>query len=144
MKLKEIIITTIYEYLNEQYSKNIGFDNHKKKQLNIILNTNPMLDDYHTGIRELNDIKTLEEIVTSTDEEDLITTPDFNINDIKKAIKTNNILIYSSYPIQNGTFVTPSKMMAQSYSGDGRIYSKNTNIYDVAWIDAIEGQFAKI
>ncbi len=112
----------------------------KKEQLNIILKANPMLDDYHTGIRCINDIKTLEEIAV---EEDPTTNPDFGVNDIKKAIQTKSITIYSSYPIKNGTFVTPSKMEAKNYAGDGKVYALKTNIYDVAWIDAIEGVFAK-
>ena len=35
----------------------------KQTQLDIILKTNPMLDDYHTGIRKVEDIKTLGESV---------------------------------------------------------------------------------
>ena len=92
----------------------------------------------------LSDIKTLEEIIHSDDYNFLITTPDFDIDDAKDAVKTGFIVVFSSRPIKKGTFVTPSPMIARSYSGDGRIYSKKTNIYNIAWIDLSEGMFAPI
>jgi len=131
----------VSQYLIEQEILNI--DSHKKKQLDIILKTNPMRDEYHTGVRKIHDIKTLEEIVTDTKEDDLITNPDFGISAIKKAIETKSILVYSSNPIQNGVFVTPSKMEAQNYAGMGKVYSIQTSIYNIAWVDSIEGVFAK-
>ena len=127
--------------LLEQEISNINA--HKKKQLDIILKTNPMRDEYHTGVRKIQDIKTLEEIVADTKEDDLITNLDFGISDIRKAIETKSIVVYSSYPIQNGVFVTPSKMEAQNYAGGGKSYSMQTSIYNIAWIDSIEGVFAK-
>ena len=41
-------------------------------------------------------------------------------------------------------FVSPSKMEVKGYSGDGKIYSKEVDIEDVAWIDSTQGQYAKI
>jgi hypothetical protein len=144
MQLRNFIATTIREYLIEQELQSIDFDKDKKKQLGIILKTNPMLDDYHTGIRTLDDIKTLNEILLNNEEDDLITFPDFTIDDIKKAVQTKEIFIYSSYPIQDGTFVTPSKMEAKSHAGNNNVYSKYTSIYNIAWIDSGEGMFTKI
>ena len=34
----------------------------KQKQLETILTHNPMLDDYHTGIRTIDDIRTFQEL----------------------------------------------------------------------------------
>ena len=51
--------------------------------------------------------------------------------------------MYSSYPIKNGTFVTPSKMEAMSYAGSNKVYSKVVSLDDVAWIDPTQGQYAK-
>ena len=34
----------------------------KQKQLETILTYNPMLDDYHTGIRAVSDIRTFQEL----------------------------------------------------------------------------------
>ena len=53
------------------------------------------------------------------------------------------IVVYSSHPIKNGTFVTPSKMEATSYASSDKVYSKVVSLYDVAWIDPTQGQYAK-
>lgn len=117
----------------------------KQKQLSVILKSNPMTDDYHTGIRTIDDIKTLEETLNDDEWADYDEfNPDLTKEDIEKAINSGKIIIYSSYPIEQGIFVSPSKMEAESYSGDGKVYSKVVNINDVAWIDPTQGQYAKI
>jgi len=117
----------------------------KNKQFDIIKETNPMQDDYHTGIRSVNDIKTLSETLNDSDYEGYNEfNPDLTRQDIENAIKKGTITVYSSYPIENGVFISPSKMEAQSYSVDGKVYSKEVNINDVAWIDPTQGQYAKI
>ena len=50
-------------------------------------------------------------------------TPDFTREDIAKAIQSGKVAVYSSKPIVNGDFVTPSKLEAASYSGDETIYA---------------------
>lgn len=120
----------------------------KKSQLDIILKYNPVNDTDmpgHTWIRTIEDIKTYEEALEDNDftENDNLT-PDFKSSDLKKALKTRKMTVYSSYNIKPGIFVTPSKMEAQSYAGDGKIYSKIVNLEDVAWIDPFQGQYAKI
>ena len=120
-------------------------ENIKQQQLEIINKTNPMRDDYHTGIRSINDIKTPEEAFkTKIDDDEDYVYPDFTKEDGKKALKTGKIIVYSSKEIKNGNFVATSKMMAQDYAGSSKIYSKEININDVAWINSGEGQFAKI
>lgn len=120
----------------------------KKKQLDIILKYNPANDKDmpgHTWIRTIEDIKTYEEALKDndfTDSDNLA--PDFKSSDLKKALKTRKMTVYSSYDIKPGIFVTPSKMEAQNYAGDGKIYSKTVNLEDVAWIDPFQGQYAKI
>lgn len=49
--------------------------------------------------------------------------------------------MYSSYAIEKGTFVSPSRMEAESYSGDGTVYSRTVRLEDVAWIDPTQGQY---
>ena len=120
----------------------------KKKQLDIILKYNPANDKDmpgHTWIRKIEDIKTFEEALDYdgfTENDDL--TPDFKSSDLKKALKTRKITVYSSYDIKPGIFVTPSKMEAQNYAGSTNIYSKTVNLEDVAWIDPLQGQYAKL
>ena len=123
----------------------------KSAQLDIINSTNPMLDDYHTGIRSVSDIKTFAEAVETASNdaqeggwEELSSYPDVTNEMIAKAQETGRIVVYSSNPIANGNFVTPSRMQAQDYAGGGRIYSQEVSVNDVAWINVDEGQFAKV
>lgn len=118
----------------------------KKVQLDIINATNPAPDSYHTWIRSEDDIKTPEEAYKSAiddgfDENDNIT-PDLSMADWKQAIKNGYITVYSSYPIKNGAFVSSSKMEASQYGGS-KIYSEKVPLSNVAWIDLLQGQFAK-
>lgn len=139
-------ISTKYsmQELENNYSNN---NNLKQQQLDIILNNNPSEDNYHTWIRNIDDIKTFEESLQDNDyagwEIDGFI-PDYDANIVKQALKTGKITVYSSYPIEQGIFVTPSKMEAESYSGNGKIYSKEVNLKDVAWIDPTQGQYAKV
>lgn len=117
----------------------------KEEQLTIINKNNPMRDNYHTGIRNINDIKTLSETLNDNDWIDYDDfNPDLTRKDINKAIESGKIMVYSSYPIEQGVFVSPSKMEAQAYSSNGKVYSKEVNIKDVAWIDPTQGQYAQI
>ena len=126
-------------------NRNSASNNHKQKQLDIIKNNNPDNDDYHTWIRNVEDIKTLEETINDSDWIDYNEyNPDLSKRDIENAIESGKITIYSSYPIRQGVFVSPSKMEAESYSGNGKVYSKEVNINDVAWIDPTQGQYAKV
>lgn len=111
----------------------------KAQQLAVIQNSNPMNDDYHTGIRDVGDILTLEEAIREDN-----FTPDYTEQAAQDALRKGKITVYSSYPISQGVFVTPSKMEAQNYAGSGKVYSKTVPLSDVAWIDTIEGQYAKV
>lgn len=119
----------------------------KQKQLDIVLENNPVEDDYHTWIRNIDDIKTFEETLKDPDWSDYVDegfNPDFTGDMVKEALNKGKITVYSSYPIEQGIFVSPSKMEAESYSGNGKVYSKEVNLTDVAWIDPTQGQYAKI
>jgi HK97 family phage portal protein len=114
----------------------------KQKQYEIIQKTNPMTDDVHTGIRSPSDIKSGKEAFTSNSDDYVY--PDFTKADGEKALASGKITVYSSKPIEQGGFVSPSKMMAQDYAGGGKVYSQTVGIDDIAWIDTSEGQMAKI
>ena len=119
----------------------------KEKQYKIIESVNPAEDEYHTWIRNSEDIKTFEETLNDPDWIDYREEgfdPDYTGDMINNALKTGEIMVYSSYPIEMGTFVSPSKMEAETYSGNGKIYSKKVNLTDIAWIDPTQGQYAKI
>ncbi len=112
----------------------------KQKQLDIILSTNPAEDELHTWIRTTEDILTFEELFPDGLLYDA--TPDFTVSDIQQALTTGKITVYSSKPIENGNFVTPSKLEAASYSGDETVYMAHIDVSDVAWIDETQGQLA--
>ena len=118
---------------------------HKETQLSIINDTNPAPDEYHTWVRSIDDILTLQEAVDAVLAEDpeyeLSTYPDVSDDIIREALRTGRITIYSSKPIKNGVFVTPSMMQAMDYSGGTKVFSKEVPIRDVAWINTDEGQY---
>ena len=118
----------------------------KQKQLETILTFNPMLDDYHTGIRSIDDIHTFQELY----DEEILNGATYDepkslyVPDIEEILKKGTITVYSSYPIKQGVFVTPSKVEGRSYSGGKPIHSRRVRLTDVAWIDFNEGQYAKV
>lgn len=114
-------------------------DQHKQAQNEIIQKNNPMQDDIHTGVNDVSDIKTFKEAMN-----DFSGTPDFTKDMADKAMSEGKITVYSSKPIEQGSFVTPSKMEAESYAGGEPVHSKEVSLKDVAWIDSIEGQYAKV
>ena len=123
-------------------------DGLKQRQLDTILKENPADDENmpgHTWIRTINDIKTFREAVDEDGyaaEEGV--TPDFTADMVKDALEKGVVTVYSSKPIKDGAFVTPSKMEATNYAGGGKVYSKEVPLTDVAWIDPLQGQYAKV
>lgn len=115
----------------------------KRQQYEIIKQTNPMLDDYHTGIRSPEDIKTFNEVIN---DDESFAWGDFSKEDAQQALKQGKITVYSSYPIEQGVFVSTSKIQAQEYAGGNgsKVYSKEVPLDDVAWINGDEGQYAKL
>lgn len=131
--------------VKQKFSAAADADQRKAAQFDIIQNSNAAEDDYHTWIRSASEIKTLSETLADPewaeyDEYD----PDYTRQMAEDAVRTGKITVYSSYKIGNGVFVTPSRMEAESYSGDGKVYSKTVNVADVAWIDPTQGQYAPV
>lgn len=126
---------------SENNSGSFSLLENKQKQLNIIQENNKMQDDYHTGIRNIEDIKTFEEAIH--DNESFVY-GDYSFEDAQKDLERGKVTVYSSKPITQGGFVSTSKNMAKDYAGNGKIYSKEVSINDVAWINGDEGQYANI
>lgn len=119
----------------------------KQRQFKIIKETNPMWDDYHTGIRTVDDVRTWEEVLELNDErEGQFVWGDFSREDAEQALKDGKITVYSSYPIKNGVFVSTSYIQAEEYAGGrgGKVYSKTIPLTNVAWINGDEGQYAEV
>ena len=114
----------------------------KAAQLATIERNNPFDPELgaHTWIRSAEDILTYREAIDSFGGVDDVT-PDFRASDVQRALDSGYMTVYSSYPIELGTFVTPSYMEAQNYAGDGHVYSKRVPLDDVAWLDEVQGQY---
>ena len=131
--------------VKQKFSAAADADQRKAAQFDIIQNSNAAEDDYHTWIRSASEIKTLSETLADPewaeyDEYD----PDYTRQMAENDVKNGKVTVYSSYPIGNGVFVTPSRMEAESYSANGKVYSKTVNVDDVAWIDPTQGQYAPV
>ena len=111
----------------------------KQKQFDIIQKYNPMMDDYHMGIRSVDDIKTFDEVVN---DDESFYYGDFDQLDAEIALKQGKVTIFSSKPIEQGGFVSTSYRMAKDYAGGGNVYSRKVPIDSVAWINGDEGQYA--
>lgn len=112
----------------------------KAQQLRKISLENPMTDTYHTGIKDISDIKTFKEAL---DDPESFVNPDFTRKMAEDVLKSGEITIYSSKPLDSAVsqFITPSKMMASDYAGNGKVYSKKVNVNDIAWINGDEGNY---
>ena len=104
----------------------------KAQKLEIIKKNNIANDDYHTWIRNENDILDFNEA------------PDVTKEMLDEAEKSGKIKVYSSKPFSLGGFVSPSKMQAMDYAGNGKVYEGIFDINDVAWINADEGQLVRV
>lgn len=115
----------------------------KRKQFEIIQKYNPLQDNYHVGIRSPKDIKSFAETI---EDEDNFIYGDFSKEDAKLALKTGKITVYSSHPINQGTFVSTSKKQAEDYAGGvgKKLYTQEIQLDKIAWINGNEGQFADI
>ena len=112
-------------------------------QYQIIQETNPMWDEYHTGIRSPKEIKTFAEVA---EDPDSFTWGDFTREDARKALRDGTVRVYSSYAIKNGVFVSTSYQQALEYAGNdpARVHSRVVALDSVAWINGDEGQYAKV
>ena len=123
---------------------------HRGAQMRAVTEANPMLDDYHVGIRERNDVRSFDEILAEAEkgweEYGEMMYPDMTIEMLREAKESGKITVFSSKPIQTGTFVTPSRMNAEEYAGGlgSKVYSKTVPVDEVAWIDESEGQYAAV
>lgn len=120
---------------------------HKQAQYELIQKTNPKdesINKYATWIDKPSDVRTFREALEEDGGYWDGVAPDFTADDIQKALKSGYVTVYSTYPIKNGVFVSPSRMEAESYGVRDKIHSKRVALTDVAWIDAGQGQYAKV
>ena len=118
----------------------------KAQKLEIIKKNNIANDDYHTWIRNENDILDFNDArkYTLDDIGDVSSYPDVTKDLLDAAEKSGKIKVYSSKPFSLGGFVSPSKMQAMDYAGKGKVYEGIFDLDDVAWINADEGQLVRM
>lgn len=133
------------EMQNEAATPKIVVDSaHKERQWDVIRKTNPAGNDFSTWIRSADEIKSFEEAVADPEWDYDAYNPDYSRQMAQEAISSGEITVYSSYPIEQGVFVTPSRMEAESYSADGKVYSATVPLSSVAWIDPTQGMVAEV
>ena len=152
IKPKEDDSTTVEEK-PLKIDKNGATSDNKQQQLDIINKSNPAPNETNTWIRNKEDINTFKEAYNTAKAEsedsgweNYASYPDITNEMVNKALETGKITVYSSYPIENGVFVTPSYQQALDYAGndESKVNSKEVNLDDVAWINLDEGQYAKV
>ena len=100
----------------------------KKKQFEIIANANPMTDNYHTGIRSVDDILTAEEAFTK---DNFGGTPDWTQSDADKALSKGKV-----------TQLTPNTKVnnkIRDFISGALIKNNGTNTESLLVIDADTG-----
>lgn len=111
----------------------------KKAQIGVLLNSNinkNLIRDYFG--KDPQNIKTFNEIAAQKE-----LSYDFPLKKIAKALKDNKLIVYSNSPIKNGVLVSPSKVKLREVVENGKFYSKEVPISDVAWSDGQKGFYAE-
>lgn len=98
-------------------------------------------DGFHKNLEYTSDIHTFEEV--TSDPDDVILVDDFTREDLQKALDTGKIKVYFRGDFQTGVWVSPSLSEAKSYKFDGKLFTTEANLTDIAWSDNLEGQFIK-
>ena len=120
-----------------------GYDTAAERQNHIIQAANSATDDYHTWIRGADEVKSFAQTLDDPDWAGVDFDPDYTWEMAQDALRSGEITVYSSYPVGTpGGFVTPSRMEAEGYAGDGEVYQGTVKLDDVAWIDPTQGQYA--
>lgn len=133
--------------IDESIKKTLTLNDVRQKQWEIIQKTNPKWEGTNsTWIDTPEDVKTFHEVNHKDSDypfnEDY--SDDWTVKDKINVEATGKITVYSSYPIEDGNWVTPSKEEGLSYAGSGKLYSATMDPRDIAWVDAGQGQVAHI
>ncbi|MBR5940177.1 MAG: toprim domain-containing protein [Neisseriaceae bacterium] len=117
-------------------------ENIKAAQAAFILRENPAPDEHKVWIRSIDDIVSIDELQNVDEDSDDYPnpTPDFSRDDFLHAVEKGTITVYHggiNDTLQNGEFVTPSKMYAQDYGS--KVVSQEVSITDLAFIKGTNG-----
>ena len=133
--------------IDESIKKTLTLNDVRQKQWEIIQKTNPKEEGTNsTWVDKPKDAKTFYEVNHKDSDYPFNEnySDDWTVKDKMNVEATGKITVYSSYPIEDGNWVTPSKEEGLSYAGSGKLYSATMDPRDIAWVDAGQGQVAHI
>lgn len=133
--------------IDESIKKTLTLNDVRQKQWEIIQKTNPKEEGTNsTWVDKPEDAKTFYEVNHKDSDYPFNEnySDDWTVKDKMNVEATGKITVYSSYPIEDGNWVTPSKEEGLSYAGSGKLYSATMDPRDIAWADAGQGQVAHI
>lgn len=133
--------------IDESIKKTLTLNDVRQKQWEIIQKTNPKEEGTNsTWVDKPEDAKTFYEVNHKDSDYPFNEnySDDWTVKDKMNVEATGKITVYSSYPIEDGNWVTPSKEERLSYAGSGKLYSATMDPRDIAWVDAGQGQVAHI
>lgn len=133
--------------IDESIKKTLTLNDVRQKQWEIIQKTNPKEEGTNsTWVDKPEDAKTFYEVNHKDSDYPFNEnySDDWTVRDKMNVEATGKITVYSSYPIEDGNWVTPSKEEGLSYAGSGKLYSATMDPRDIAWVDAGQGQVAHI
>lgn len=133
--------------IDESIKKTLTLNDVRQKQWEIIQKTNPKEEGTNsTWVDKPEDAKTFYEVNHKDSDYPFNEnySDDWTVKDKMNVEATGKITVYSSYPIEDGNWVTPSKEEGLSYAGSGKLYSATMDPRDIAWVNAGQGQVAHI
>ena len=133
--------------IDESIKKTLTLNDVRQKQWEIIQKTNPKEEGTNsTWVDKPEDAKTFYEVNHKDSDYPFNEnySDDWTVKDKMNVEATGKITVYSSYPIEDGNWVTPFKEEGLSYAGSGKLYSATMDPRDIAWVDAGQGQVAHI
>lgn len=133
--------------IDESIKKTLTLNDVRQKQWEIIQKNNPKEEGTNsTWVDKPEDAKTFYEVNHKDSDYPFNEnySDDWTVRDKMNVEATGKITVYSSYPIEDGNWVTPSKEEGLSYAGSGKLYSATMDPRDIAWVDAGQGQVAHI
>lgn len=119
----------------------------RDKIARFLTEVNPCNDTEHLWVRTGEDVMTFYEATHNEHDDGYDGTPDWNVypdftgRDLERTLSSGSAVVYSSYPIRPGTFVSTSKLEAKEYAGSGKVYSKKVSLDHVAWVGNPQGMY---
>lgn len=129
------------EYAYEKGGRAYNKQQLKENQFEVIKEKNPAPNKYQTWIRNVEDIKTFDEVI---DDDESFVWGDYTREDALRDLERGEVTVYSSNDIIDGNFVSTSYRQALDYAGGDakNVREATLPLAYIAWINGDEGQVA--